>query len=230
MQIVLVHGAGGTASTWSAVVPLLEQRGLAVTVADNLSQSLRDDEAAVRALIDGVTGPVLLVGHSYGGAVITAAGSHERVAGLVYVAAFGPDAHESVQKIVNGYEPAEVSKYMTRGPKGEWISSPDEESWRELAWDVPEEVRLRATAERRTSADAIFTQSTAAPAWASLPSWYLVASSDKHLRPEIQRDMAARMGATVDEVDTSHAVAHAAPERVVAMIERALDALVPAGA
>ncbi|GAB2449696.1 pimeloyl-ACP methyl ester carboxylesterase [Conyzicola lurida] len=226
MHLVLVHGAGGTANTWSSVVPLLEQRGLAFTVADNYSQSLRADEAAVRALIDAVDGPVLLVGHSYGGAVITAAGTHERVVGLVYAAAFGPDRDESVQQIVSAYEPAEVSKYFTRGPAGEWIAAPDEESWRELAWDVPESVRLAGRAQGRVAANDIFTQSTAEPAWMSRPSWYLVASSDKHLRPEIQRAMAARMGAVTDEVDTSHAVAHAAPERVVATIEKALAALV----
>jgi pimeloyl-ACP methyl ester carboxylesterase len=225
MHIILVHGAGGTAFTWSSVVPLLEQRGHAVLVADNFSQSLREDEAAVRALIDTTEEPVLLVGHSYGGAVITAAGTHERVVGLVYVAAFGPDRDESVQQIVNRYEPAEVSKYMTRGPAGEWISSPDEESWRELAWDVPEVVRETAKTEKRVSGDAIFTQTTVEPAWLSRPSWYLVATSDKHLRPEIQRFMAERMGATIDEVGTSHAVPHAAPDRVAAIVERALEAV-----
>jgi pimeloyl-ACP methyl ester carboxylesterase len=224
-HLVLVHGMGGTAFTWSSVVPLLAQRGYDFSVADNLSQSLRDDEANVRAMIDAVDGPVLLVGHSYGGAVITAAGTHHRVVGLVYIAAFGPDSGESVRQIVGSYEPAEVSKYFTRGPGGEWIAAPDEESWRELAWDVPEEVRLAGRAERRDSADAIFTQTIIEPAWRSRPSWYLVATSDKHLRPEIQFDMAHRMGATIDQVDTSHAIPHAAPERVVATIERALAEL-----
>jgi len=223
MHLVLVHGMGGTPFTWSSVVPLLTERGYSFSLADNLSQSLYDDEANVRALIDAVDGPVLLVGHSYGGAVITAAGTHDRVVGLVYVAAFAPDGGESVQQIVSSYEPAEVSKYFTRGADGEWIPAPDEESWRELAWDVPEEVRLAGRAESRVSADAIFTQSTTVPAWASKPSWYLMATSDKHLRPEIQRDMAKRMGATLDEVDTSHAIPHAAPERVVATIMHAIE-------
>ena len=142
---------GGTPFTWSSVVPLLEQRGHSFSLADNHSQSLYDDEANVRALIDAVDGPVLLVGHSYGGAVITAAGTHDRVVGLVYVAAFAPDGGESVSEIVSAYEPAEVSKYFTRGADGEWIPAPDEESWRELAWDVPEEVRLAGRAESRVS-------------------------------------------------------------------------------
>jgi pimeloyl-ACP methyl ester carboxylesterase len=227
MQIVLVHGAGGTAFTWSSVVPLLKERGHTVSVADNFSRSLREDEAAVRALIDAADGPVLLVGHSYGGAVITAAGTHPSVVGLVYIAAFGPDRDESVNQIVSRYEPAEWAKYLTRGPAGEWIQAPEEESWRAIAWDVPEEIRRIAQHEKRVASNDIFTQTNSEPAWSTRPSWYLVASSDKHLRPEIQRFMAERMGATVDEVDTSHAVAHAAPQRVVDMIGRALDALAP---
>lgn len=230
MHLILVHGAGATASTWSLVTPMLDDLGLAYSVADNPSQSLRGDEAAVRSLIEATTGPVLLIGHSYGGAVITAAGTHERVVGLVYIAAFAPARDESVQSIVTSYEPAEVAKYMTRGSDGSWISSSDDESWRALAWDVPEAVRLAARAERRDSADATFTQSTSDPAWMSRPSWYLIAESDRHLRPEIQRDMSARMGATVETVDTSHAVPHVAPERVVGLVERALRTVEPVGA
>ncbi|SKA97558.1 Pimeloyl-ACP methyl ester carboxylesterase [Agreia bicolorata] len=226
MHLVLVHGMGGTPFTWSSVVPLLEERGYSLSLADNLSQSLYDDEANVRALIDAVDGPVLLVGHSYGGAVITAAGTHERVVGLVYVAAFAPDRDESVATIVDAYEPAEVEKYFTRGPSGEWIPAPDEVTWRELAWDVPEAIRLADSRVSRVSSDAIFAEIIVEPAWRSRPSWYLVAASDKHLRPETQRDMASRMGAVTTEVDTSHAVPHVAPERVVATIEQASAALV----
>jgi hypothetical protein len=148
--------------------------------------------------------------------------------GLVYIAAFGPDRDESVNQIVSRYEPAEWAKYLTRGPAGEWIQAPEEESWRAIAWDVPEEIRRIAQHEKQVASNDIFTQTNSEPAWSTRPSWYLVASSDNHLRPEIQRFMAERMGATVDEVDTSHAVAHAAPQRVVDIIGRALDALAPA--
>lgn len=225
VHVVLVHGAGGSPSAWSAVTPLLRARGIGYTLADNPMTSLRDDEASVRALVDAVDGPVLLVGHSYGGAVITNAGTHERVVGLVYVAAFAPDAGESVSAIVERREPALVSRYTHRGPDGEWITRDDEESRAALAWDVPEEVLRAARYERRVTADAAFQQPTGEPAWATRPSWYLVASSDRHLLPEIQRDFVARMGADAEEVDTSHAVAHAAPERVVAVIERAIAAV-----
>ena len=141
--------------------------------------------------------------------------------GLVYVAAFAPDERRVGERDRQRLRAGRGVEVLRARADGEWIPAPDEESWRELAWDVPEEVRLAGRAESRVSADAIFTQSTPVPAWASKPSWYLMATSDKHLRPEIQRDMAARMGATLDEVDTSHAIPHAAPERVVATIERA---------
>ncbi|MBF4586856.1 alpha/beta hydrolase [Curtobacterium sp. VKM Ac-2887] len=225
VHVVLVHGAGGSPSTWSSVAPLLRDRRIPYTLADNAMTSLRDDEATVRALVDGIDGPVLLVGHSYGGAVITNAGTHDRVVGLVYVAAFAPDAGESVSGIVETREPALVSQYMHRGPAGEWIAQVDEESRLALAWDVPEDVLLAARAEGRVTADAAFQQPTGEPAWRTRPSWYLVATSDRHLLPAIQRDFVARMGAVVDEVDTSHAVAHAAPDRVVAVIESAVAAL-----
>lgn len=225
VHVVLVHGAGGSPSTWSSVTPLLRAHGIAYTLADNAMTSLRDDEASVRALVDAVDGPVLLVGHSYGGAVITNAGTHDRVVGLVYVAAFAPDLGESVSEIVERREPALVSQYTDRGPDGEWITREDEEAVAALAWDVPAEILRAARYERRVTADAAFQQPTGEPAWATKPSWYIVATSDRHLLPAIQRDFVRRMGATAEEVDTSHAVAHAAPERVAAVIERAIASL-----
>lgn len=225
MHVVLVHGAGGSASAWSLVTPLLDERGIPHSVADNPSQSLEEDVERVTALIDARPGPVLLVGHSYGGAVITNAGRHQAVRGLVYVAAFAPAEGESVQGIVNGYPEAPVSAFFTRGPAGEWIPSESPEARRALAWDVPDEIWETRRNDRRVSADEIFTQRTGVPAWASRPSWYLLATSDGHIRVEAQRDMADRAGAVVTEVDASHAVPHAAPWRVVETIESALAAL-----
>lgn len=227
MHIVLVHGMGGSDFDWSAVAPLLESDGFRVSVADNASQSLDDDVAAVRALIDAAHDDVLLVGHSYGGAVITNAGRHDRVRGVVYIAAFAPAEGETVNEIVTRYEPAEVSRFMTRGADGEWIGVESEEARQALSWDVPEEaMRVRST-RRRASADAIFTQPTGAPAWASKPAWYLIATLDRHLRPEAQRDMATRADATVEEVATSHSVPLAAPEAVRSFVSRAAVALAP---
>ncbi|MFT4083848.1 MAG: alpha/beta hydrolase [Nocardioides sp.] len=224
MHVVLVHGSGGSDRSWSSVLPRLAERGIAATAADNPSQSLYADVERVRAIIGEADDDVLLVGHSYGGAVITDAGRHDRVRGLVYVAAFAPDQGESVQQIVNSYPPAEVSASMTRGPGGEWIYDRSPEARAALAWDVPDEIWERH-GDDRVCADAIFTETTGSPAWASRPSWYLLATRDKHLRVEAQRDMAERAGARVSEAATSHAVPHAAPDAVVAVIEDALATL-----
>ena len=228
MHIVLVHGMGGSDFDWSSVTPLLESAGFGVSVADNASQSLDDDVAAVRALVDAADDDVLLVGHSYGGAVITNAGRHDRVRGVVYIAAFAPAEGETVNAIVTRYEPAEVARFMRRGPDGEWIGIESEESRHALSWDVPQEAMQERSTRRRASADAIFTQPTGAPAWAIKPAWYMIATLDKHLRPEAQRDMAARAHATIEEVATSHSVPLAAPEAVSSFVSRAAAALATA--
>ncbi|WP_345801660.1 alpha/beta hydrolase [Microbacterium sp. AZCO] len=225
MHIVLVHGMGGSDYDWSSVAPLLRASGQRVSVADNMSQSLTDDVAAVQALVDAVDDDALLVGHSYGGAVITNAGTHDRVRGVVYVAAFAPAAGEAVRDIVERYEPAEVSHYMTRADDGAWIGVESEEARLALSWDVPEEAMVTRRQRRRASADAIFTHPTGEPAWASKPAWYLVATLDKHLQPAAQRDMAARAGATVEEIATSHSIPLAAPEQVAAFVSHAAASL-----
>lgn len=225
MHVILVHGAGGSDRTWSLVAPLLRERGITVTAADNPSQSLTDDTARVRALIDAADEDVLLAGHSYGGAVISNAGRHERVRGLVYVAAFAPDTGESVQSIVNSYPEALVSSYFSRGPQGEWIPQRTPEARMALAWDVPDEIWEAREEDHRTSGDAIFTETTSDPAWRRLPTWYIVATEDRHIRVEAQREMAARANAEVSEAGTSHAVPHAAPAVVAETIVAARDAL-----
>ena len=227
MDIVLVHGAGGTPTTWAGVEPLLTAAGHHVVTVTNPMTSLEDDVANTTAAIDGFAGdgPVLLVGHSYGGAVITNAGRHPRTAGLVYVAAFGPDEGESVSAIVESYEPAEVSKHMRRGPDGEWASEHTDAYWDEIAWDLTPEQRIVFDGDSRPSADLIFSQATGVPAWRTVPSWYLVAAQDKTLRTEIQRDMAARMGATVSELPGSHFTTVVHPVEVTALITAVVGAL-----
>lgn len=225
MHIVLVHGMGGSDYDWHLVAPLLEDAGHRVSIVDHLSQSLDDDIAATHALIDAVDDDALLVGHSYGGAIVTGAGTHDRVRGVVYIAAFAPDRGETVQGIVTRYDPAEVSRFMTRGPEGEWIGVESDESRLALSWDVPEEISDARRERRRPSADGIFTRPMGEPAWASRPAWYLVASLDKHLQPQAQRDMAARAGATVEEFAGSHSLPLAAPAAVSAFVDRAARSL-----
>jgi pimeloyl-ACP methyl ester carboxylesterase len=223
MHIIFVHGMGGSAASWMSLTPLLDERGFSYRVADNASQSLDDDVAAVRDLIDAAAEPVVLVGHSYGGAVITNAGNHPAVQGLIYVAAFAPTEGESVREIVESNPSAPVSSFMTRGSDGEWISDDGPEARAALSWDIPDEIWERRFTDRRPSADAIFTMKTGTPAWRSKASWYLVATEDRHILPDVQRAMAARAGATVREVSTSHAIPHAAPARIIEVINEALS-------
>lgn len=225
MHVVLVHGMGGTRESWASVTPLLDARGVRHTVADNLSQSLADDVANVESLIDAADAPVLLVGHSYGGAVITDAGRHPAVRGLVYVAAFVSDRDETVNEIVDRYPPAPVSGFFTRGPEGEWIPDDSERARLALAWDVPREIWQRDRRDRRRASNDIFVTPTAAPAWASRPSWYVLATRDQHIGAQTQRDMATRAGATIVETATSHAVPHADPAIVAETIDAAIDSL-----
>lgn len=225
MDIVLVHGAGGRPTTWSAVAPLLTARGHRLFTVTNPMTSLADDVANTAAALAETTGPVLLAGHSYGGAVISNVGRDPRVKGLVYIAAFGPDEGETVSEIVERYEPAEISKYMRRGPNGEWKSEPSEEFWAEIGSDLSAEQRAVVEAEGRKAEDLIFAQPSGTPAWRTLPSWYLVADDDRTLRPEIQNDMAARMKATVEHVPGSHYTTLVWPRRVADLIHTAAVAV-----
>ncbi|MCE0539457.1 alpha/beta hydrolase [Kineosporia rhizophila] len=226
MEIVLVHGAGGTPTTWTLVLPMVDERGHAVTAVTNPLTSLEDDIATTTAWIDeNTTEDVLLVGHSYGGAVITGAGHHPRVKGLVYVAAWAPDEGESIQDILVNYPEAPVSKHMGRGPNGEWFSQRTPEYYAEIAWDLPEERRTVWDGESRKSSNLIFEQKSASPAWRAKPAWYLVAAQDKTLRVDTQRDMAARIGGPTYDVDGSHFVPQVSPGRVADLIDEAAEAL-----
>jgi pimeloyl-ACP methyl ester carboxylesterase len=223
MHIVLVHGAGGTPTTWSELVPLLDRHPH--TLITNPMTSLDDDVVHTLGVVTAIGGPVLLVGHSYGGAVITNVGRSDLVKGLVYVAAFAPDEGETVNGIVERYPPAEVSKYMRRGPNGEWSSEHTDAYWAEIGWDVPVHQRVIWDTESRPSDSRIFSQPTGVPAWRTTPAWYLVAAEDKTLPPQIQRDMAARAGARTSEVPGSHFTPRVRPGDVLTVIDQALDAL-----
>lgn len=222
MHIVLVHGAGGTASTWDRVTPILAERGHDVSVVTNPLQSLYGDIAHTRAAVDAVDGPVLLVGHSYGGAVITGVGTHDRVTGLVYIAAFAPDEGESIDSICDGFEPAESENYSSRNEQGEWITDRSDAYWNEIGWDLSAEQRSAMERETRRCEEAIFVETTATPAWKTLPSWYLLATADRNIRPAAQRFMAERAGAAITDLETSHFTPRIAPLAIVEQIELAL--------
>ena len=224
LNVVLVHGAGGTPVTWTEVAPALRAAGHHVVPVTNPMTSLEDDVAHTAAAVRELRAPVVLVGHSYGGAVVTNAGREPGVKALVYIAAFAPDEGETVNGIVERYPPAEVAKFMRRGPDGEWSSEHTEEYYAEIAWDQAPEQRAAWDGESREVSNLIYTQPTGTPAWRTLPSWYLIAADDKTLRPEIQWDMAARAGMTIEEIEGSHFTPRVHPAAVAALIEKAVAA------
>lgn len=221
MNVVLVHGAGGTPVTWTEVAPVLRAAGHHVVAVTNPMTSLADDVAHTAAAVRELPAPVVLVGHSYGGAVITNAGREPGVKALVYIAAFAPDEGETVNGIVERYPPAEVTRFMHRGPNGEWFSEHTEQYYAEIAWDLAPAQRAAWDGESRQVSDLIYTQPTGTPAWRTVPSFYLVAADDKTLPPGIQRDMAARAGMTVAEIEGSHFTPRVHPAAVAAFIEAA---------
>ncbi len=231
MRVVLVHGAGGSRFSWSQVAPLItaaepDAPPHELIVVDHFSQSHETTVANVRAILDQSPADALLVGHSYGGAVITDAGRHQRVRGLVYVAAFAPDEGETIDDIVERYGPAEVFEDTQLGSTDELLMpGAGDDDWARHSWDVPEGIRMAAAQQKRPISTTIFQTPAGVPAWRTRPTWYLVAAQDKHIRPETQRIMAQRARAITAEVDSSHSVPYSSPVRVAAFIDSALSAL-----
>jgi pimeloyl-ACP methyl ester carboxylesterase len=228
LSIVLVHGGFVDGSGWEGVSNILKKDGYAVTVVQNPTLSLEDDVAVTRRAIAAQKGPVLLVGHSYGGVVITEAGNDPKVQGLVYVAAFAPDKGESVSSLIKNPPPgAPVPPILP--PQDGFLFLDRDKFADSFAADVePAKAAFMADSQVPWGVEALAGAITK-PAWQVKPSWYLVASDDRMIPPPAQRFMAGRAGATVEEVAGSHAFYVADPESVAALIERAAaDALVAA--
>jgi pimeloyl-ACP methyl ester carboxylesterase len=219
--IVLVHGAFADASGWNRVIGLLERDGYSVTAAQLPLKSLADDVETTRRVIDAQKGPVVLVGHSYGGAVITAAAAGRKdVRALVYVAAFAPDAGEKLGELLNRFSPSAVVQALVPDAAG-FVSIDRSKFAAAFAADVtPSEARLMA-ATQKPIAGAIFEQSMEGTAWRTVPSWYLLARSDRAIPPELQKFMADRIGARVVEVESSHVPFMSRPGEVADVIESA---------
>jgi pimeloyl-ACP methyl ester carboxylesterase len=227
MSVVLVHGMGGTEATWEEVAPRLEASGHTVVSVRNELQSLAGDVASTVRVIESLEPPVVLAGHSYGGAVITNAGNHDAVTALVYVAALAPDDGETVQGIVNRFPMAAGSSYMQRGDGGEWITDLAAGGyWSEIAWDLTPQQRESVLAETRWTADRVFTEPSGPPAWRRLPSHYVLATEDQTLPTEIQELFAARMGAELTRLPGSHYTPRVHPARVAEIIDGAAPTLV----
>lgn len=219
-NIVLVHGAFVDGSGWSRVYRGLKKEGYNVIIVQNPITSLTADVAATKRAIAKLHGPVILVGHSYGGAVISEAGIDPQVQALVYVAAFVPDAGESVSTLVANSPPGSAAPPILP-PQDGFLLLDKAKFASAFAADVdPEEAQFMADSQLGWSVEA-FAGSVNVPAWRSKPSWYLVATEDKMIPPTAQHDMAKRAGAAVSESKASHAVYVSQPAAVVKIIVEA---------
>ena len=227
-NIVLVHGGFVDGSGWEGVHRILTGKGYRVSIVQNPTLSLTDDVTVTRRALDALDGPAILVGHSYGGVVITEAGNHDKVAGLAYVAAFAPDTGESVQSLIAN-PPAGAPVPPILPPVDGFLFLDRDKFAESFAADVdPAKAAFMADSQVPWGVEAL-AGAVSQPAWARKPSWYLVASDDRMIPPPAQRFMAGRAGATVEEVAGSHAFYVADPDSVATLIERAAgDALVAA--
>jgi len=228
-NVVLVHGGFVDGSGWEAVYDLLTPDGYHVSIVQNPTLSLAGDVATTRRVIDAQDGPVVLVGHSYGGAVITEAGTDPKVAALVYIAAFAPDKGESVNSLIANPAPgAPVPPILP--PKDGFLFLDREKFPASFAGDVPaQEAAFMADSQVPWGVEALQGQITE-PAWRNKPSWYLVTTDDLMIPPPAQRFMSQRAGSTVVEAKGSHAIYVSHPDAVAALIRQAASAVAPAGA
>lgn len=225
--VVLVHGGWDNSTGWNAVVEKLQLLGFPVIAPANPLRGLASDAEYLSSVLDTIEGPVVLVGHSYGGAVITnAAAGHPNVESLVYIAAFAPDTGESLVQLVGMNPGSEIGPetLITRpyplpdGGEGVDLYLTPDGLRTAFAADVPRRVADQMHATQRPFSEAAFGSPSAPPAWATIPSWYLVATHDRAIPPATQRFMAARAGAHTSEVRASHVPQISQPDATVRVI------------
>jgi len=223
-NVVLVHGGFVDGSGWQGVYGLLKKDGYNVSIVQNPTMSLAGDAAATRQVIDAQDGPVVLVGHSYGGAVITEAGNDPKVAALVYIAAFAPDRGESVNTLIADPAPgAPVPPILP--PKDGFLFLDREKFHASFAGDVPaDQAAFMADSQVPWGVEAL-SGSITEPAWRTKPSWYLVTTQDRMIPPPAQRAMSERAGSTVVESAGSHSIYVSQPAAVASVIEQASAAV-----
>jgi len=219
-NVVLVHGGFVDGSGWEGVYKALKKEGYNVTVVQNPTNSLADDVAVTKRTLAAQDGPVILVGHSYGGVVITEAGNDPKVAGLVYVAAFAPDKGESVSALIKDPQPgAPVPPILP--PRDGYLFLDKAKFSASFAADVSEEAAaFMADSQVPWGVEALG-GTISEPAWKKKPSWYLVTTEDKMIPPDAQRAMSKRAGSKVVEVNGSHAVYVSQPQAVASIIQKA---------
>jgi len=219
-NVVLVHGGFVDGSGWAGVYKALKKDGYTVSVVQNPTISLEGDVAATKRILATQGGPAILVGHSYGGAVITEAGNHSKVVGLVYVAAFAPDKGESVSTLIQNPPPgAPVPPILP--PQDGYLFLDKAKFAESFAADVnPDAAAFMADSQVPWGLEALG-GAISEPAWKTKPSWYLVTTDDKMIPPDAQRAMSRRAGSTVVEVKGSHSVYVSQPQAVASIIEQA---------
>jgi pimeloyl-ACP methyl ester carboxylesterase len=222
--VVLVHGAFADGSSWNRIIPLLQARGLDVVAVQNPLSSLADDVAAANRAMEQTAGPVVLVGHSWGGAVISQAGSNDKVKALVYVAAFALDQGESVNDLLKKGPPAPWAAVLRKDSAG-FLTLPPDTVAKDFAQDLDAaQIRLIAATQgpwnERCIGDALTTG-----AWHTKPAWYVLAENDHMIDPQVQGAMATRIGAKVTRVASSHVPMLSHPEAVASVIAAAAESI-----
>jgi pimeloyl-ACP methyl ester carboxylesterase len=222
-NIVLVHGAWADGSCWSGVIGLLQAEGFQVRAPQFPLSSLADDVARLRQVLEFQDGPTIVVGHSYGGQIITALGADApNVVGLVYIAAFGLDEGESLGALLSQGPVTPALAHLFTDSRGfGWLSEDDFVN--HFSADVdPARARVMYAVQQAIATSA-FTDVMGVPAWKSLPSWYLVAKNDEAIPPDAEREFADRMGATTVEIPSSHVAMVSHPAEVAELIEKAAE-------
>jgi pimeloyl-ACP methyl ester carboxylesterase len=213
---VLVHGAWADGSCWSNVIPPLRREGLNVTAAPIPLTSLTDDAAALRRVIERTDGPVILIGHAYAGAVIATA-QDDRVKSLVYIAALAPDEGETVADVF--YRAPSHPKAPKLAPDADgWIWMPAEGFDNAVAHKAPPDQKVIMAAVQRPIAVNCIQEKAPAPAWRAKQSWFFIAEEDRMIKPETQKFMADRMGATIRSHSVDHTPMYSAPSLVIAVV------------
>ena len=221
VTVVLVHGAWADGSSWNEVIARLQAEGIPVVSVQNPLSSLADDVAAVQRAMELVDGPIVLVGHSWGGTVITQAGASAWVRALVYIAAFAPDRNESTNSLQARYPVPEYASLLRADSAG-YLHFPADALPHYFAQDLPAaNARVLAATQGPIRASA-FAEEVTEAAWHDLPSWYLVTGHDRMIAPQLQREMAQRIQARITEVAASHVPFASRPKETTAVILEAV--------
>jgi pimeloyl-ACP methyl ester carboxylesterase len=219
---VFCHGLWADGSCFSKVIPALQAEGHQVIAAQYGLDTTADDVATVRSTLGRVSSPAILVGHSYGGSVITGAGTDDRVAGLVYIAALAPDADETSQTQQSNFPKTDVFSYIEVADGRIWLLPEGIDCF---AGDLSEQEKKLVWATQCVPAPDLFNAKVGGTAWKSKPSWYIVAKNDRTVHPDMERFVAKRMGAAIYEVDSCHVPMLSRPNMVIDVIRTAANAV-----